>query len=62
MNKFKVSDIVYKTKGYRFVGEIVAIATLKNGEIRYLVELLDSNGLLHIFSENQIELMPNEED
>ncbi len=58
MNKFKVGDKVCKPKGYTFDGEVRAIFTTINGDVRVVAELTTSNGLgmLHIFSESQLEL------
>jgi len=53
--KFKVTDKVYKPKGYSFDGIIVAVFTTTKGEIRVVAEL-EGNGMLHIFSESQLEL------
>ena len=46
--KFKVGDKVYKPKGYKFPGIVVSV----------FAELID-NGMLHIFSESQLELDNN---
>lgn len=58
MHKFKVGDKVCKQKGYTFDGEVRAIFTTINGDVRVVAELTTSNGLgmLHIFSESQLEL------
>lgn len=54
--KFRVGDKVYKSKGdYTFDGEIVGVIQKRNGAVRVVAEL-DGRGLLHIFSENQLEL------
>lgn len=55
MSKFKVGDRVYKPKGYKFPGVIVSVFENTKGEIRLVAEMLD-NGMLHIFSESQLEL------
>ena len=55
MSKFKVGDKVYKPKGYKFPGIVVAVFTTTNGETRIVAEMED-NGMLHIFSETQLEL------
>jgi hypothetical protein len=53
--KFKVGDIIYKPKGYKFDGIVVAVFKSTAGEVRIVAELID-NGMLHIFSESQLEL------
>ena len=53
--KFKVGDKVYKPKGYKFPGIVVAVFQTTSGDIRVVAELID-NGMLHIFSESQLEL------
>ena len=55
MSKFKVGDKVYKPKGYKFPGIVVAIFTTTNGETRIVAEMED-NGMLHIFSETQLNI------
>lgn len=68
--KFKVGDEVYKPKGYGFAGTIVAAVDLDTIGIRYIVEqngvtttndegkiIKVCGGALHIFSENQLELI-----
>jgi len=55
MNKFKIGDRVYKPKGYKFPGIIVAVFENTAGEIRLVAEMID-NGMLHIFTESQLEL------
>ena len=52
--KFKVGDKVYKPKGYKFPGVVVSVFETTSGEIRIVAELED-NGMLHIFSESQLE-------
>ncbi len=52
--KFKVGDKVYKPKGYKFPGTVVAVFTTTSGDIRVVAEMED-NGMLHIFNENQLE-------
>jgi hypothetical protein len=56
--KFKVGDKIYKPKGYKFPGTVVAVFLTTSGEKRVVAELND-NGMLHIFSETQIELENN---
>ncbi len=53
--KFEIGDKVYKPKGYEFPGIVVSNFTTTSGEIRVVAELED-NGMLHIFSESQLEL------
>lgn len=53
--KFKIGDKVYKPKGYKFPGTVVSVFQTTSGDIRIVAELED-NGMLHIFSENQLEL------
>lgn len=53
--KFKVGDKVYKPKGYKFPGTVVSVFQTTSGEVRIVAELAD-NGMLHIFSESQLEL------
>jgi hypothetical protein len=44
-----VGDLIEKTGGdYRFVGEVRAVFTKRNGVVRYVVE--NEDGILHIFS------------
>jgi hypothetical protein len=54
-SKFKIGDKVYKPKGYKFPGIVVSVFTNTSGEIRIVAEMED-NGMLHIFSESQLEL------
>ena len=54
-SKFKVGDKVYKPKGYKFPGIVVSVFTNTSGDIRIVAEMED-NGMLHIFSETQLEL------
>lgn len=56
--KFNVGDKVCKPKGYSFDGIVVAVFTNTNGEVRIVAEL-EGNGMLHIFSEGQLELRNN---
>lgn len=57
MYKFKVGDKVYKSKGYKFPGTVVSVFRTTSDEIRVVAEL-ENNGMLHIFSESQLELQP----
>ena len=52
--KFEVGDKVFKPKGYKFPGTVVSVFKTTNGDIRVVAEL-DDNGMLHIFSEAQLE-------
>lgn len=54
--KFKMGDQVAKTNGYRFDSEIRSVFTKKCGAIRIVAE--NSDGLLHIFNEDQLALQP----
>lgn len=56
--KFKVGDKVYKPKGYKFPGIVVAVFETTLGQKRIVAEMID-NGMLHIFSEEQLELEGN---
>jgi len=57
MSKFKIGDRIYKPKGYAFPGIIVSVFETTTGEIRLVAEL-DNTGMLHIFSESQLEHRP----
>jgi hypothetical protein len=48
---------VQKIKGYKYPGIIVAIFETLDGKIRYVIEAdhPDFRGMLHIFSDNDIE-------
>lgn len=52
--KFKIGDAVCKPKGYSFDGTIVAVFRTTSNQLRYVAEL-HGNGMLHIFSEAQLE-------
>lgn len=54
--KFKVGDKAYKPKGYKFPCTIVAVFHTTGGATRVVAEM-DDNGMLHIFNENQLELV-----
>lgn len=58
MAKFVIGDKIRKVKGYAFNGEVRAVFTTINGDVRVVAELTTENGLgmLHIFNENQLEL------
>ena len=53
--KFEIGDMVYKPKGYKFPGIVVSNFITTSGEKRIVAEL-EGNGMLHIFSESQLEL------
>ena len=55
MGKFKIGDKVFKPKGYKFPGIVVAVFRNTTGGIRIVAEFED-NGMLHIFSESQLSL------
>jgi hypothetical protein len=52
---FNIGDKVRKPKGYAFDGIVVGIIYNTKGELRIVAELED-NGMLHIFSPQQLEL------
>jgi hypothetical protein len=54
--KFKVGDKAHKPKGYKFPCTIVSVFETINGNIRVVAEM-DNYGLLHIFNEDQLELV-----
>lgn len=51
----KVGDKVDKIAGYRFPGTVVAVFLTTKGEQRLVVEM-EGYGLLHIFSEQNLQL------
>ena len=59
--KLRVGDTCKKVKGYVFNGVVRAVFTTLKGEERLVVELLNlnddgnGNGMLHIFSPEQLE-------
>lgn len=59
--KLRVGDTCKKVKGYVFNGVVRSVFTTLSGEERLVVELLNlnddgnGNGLLHIFSPEQLE-------
>lgn len=59
MARFMVGSRVQKTNGYPFDGTVVSVFPKLNGEIRLVVESDVIPGMLHIFSQNQMEIMPN---
>ncbi len=56
MSKFKIGDKAYKPKGYKFPCTIISVFTNTKGETRIVAEM-DEAGLLHIFNEEQLELI-----
>ena len=52
--KFEIGDKVCKPKGYKFDGIVVSVFETTQGDIRIVAEL-EGNGMLHIFSESQLE-------
>jgi len=54
--KFKVGDKAIKPKGYSFPCTIVSVFRTVEGNVRVVGEM-DGYGLLHIFNENQLELV-----
>lgn len=56
MPKFKIGDRVNKTKGYQFPSTVVSVFTTTKGETRVVAEM-DGYGLLHIFSDDNLELV-----
>lgn len=57
MSALGIGDKVRKPKGYPFPGEVRAVFLTKSGKLRYVVEATgeDYEGMLHIFSPEQIE-------
>mgnify|MGYP003825161743 CR=1 FL=1 len=55
IDKFKIGDRICKPKGYSFDGVVVSVFKTTKDETRIVAEL-DYNGILHIFSESQLEL------
>jgi len=53
--KFNLGDPICKPEGYAFNGFVVAIFTTTKGQTRVVAEM-ENNGMLHIFSEKQLEL------
>jgi hypothetical protein len=56
--KFKVGDKAVKVSGYKFPCTIVSVFETIEGNIRVVGEM-DEFGLLHIFNEDQLELVNN---
>lgn len=61
ITKFEVGQKVFKPKGYKFQGEVMAVFTTTAREIRVVVELIteprggNGDSMLHVFSEGQLE-------
>jgi len=52
-SKFKVGDKAYKPKGYKFPCTIVSVFKTVGGNVRVVAEM-DDYGMLHIFNEDQL--------
>ena len=59
--KFKVGDKAHKTKGYKFPCTIVGVFETIKGDIRVVGEM-DEYGLLHIFNEDQLEHVEQQQE
>ena len=57
----RVGSLVHKVSGYPFPGEVRCVFRTRRGKLRYVVEATGREyaGMLHIFSPEQIALMPN---
>lgn len=55
MSKFKIGDRIHKPEGYSFDGIVVSVFENTKGQTRVVAEL-EGNGMLHIFTEKQLEL------
>lgn len=61
--KFHNGDKVWKVKGYKFQGFVLTSCVTTGGEKRVIVELIteprggNGDSMLHVFSENQLELV-----
>lgn len=53
--RFQHWDQVRKVRGYEYVGTVVSVFETISGEIRVVVEHNVSKGMLHIFSQDQLE-------
>lgn len=62
--RFMIGNAVTKKNGYPFPGEVRAVFRNKAREIRYVVEATDQayEGMLHIFSGDQLRLMFDESE
>jgi hypothetical protein len=55
LSSFRVGQRVHKPNGtYTANGEIRAVFTTKDGQLRYVFEFDDPKGLLHIFNPDQL--------
>ena len=52
--KFEIGDKIYKPKGYKYPGIVVAVFKTTSDEKRIVAELED-NGMLHIVAESHME-------
>ena len=57
VSKFKIGDLVRKVKGYEFFGTVQSVFQNRKGDKRIVVESNPSAGLMHIFNEEQMELI-----
>ena len=55
MSKFKIGDRIYKPEGYYYDGIVVSVYENTKVQTRVVAEL-ENNGMLHIFTEKQLEL------
>lgn len=54
--KFTVGEWVFKQEGsYKATGTIIAVSETSRGNIRYLFEFDLFPGMLHVFSEDQLQ-------
>lgn len=61
-NRYVVGDKVVKREGYKYPGEVRAVFWTRAGNVRYVIEATGDAyaGMLHIFSELQIQLQKEE--
>jgi len=54
---FRLYSYVQKRSGYKYPGMVMAVFVTRAGETRYVVEAIhpDFEGMLHIFSEEQLQ-------
>jgi len=57
ISSFKVGDLISRSKGYSFNGEIRSVFTTRKGDVKVVAELFTDSGLetLHIFNAEQME-------